>query len=229
MTSQARIQDFGQGGQWSFDPKGGLSPKFAQNRGFPLKIAWKLHDFEEILGAGLPGPPGSATVSPSSPQERTDSRAIERLWFRICGTYTDPRMNYIPAIFRHILQRQHRTQREGGWHGAVLQWRILLAQPKGKLIRTVFTKKAEVCTSIPVPNHCLRFHAPAIETHFPFLQGWAWQILNKKISSMDAVGARPTEICLSAHFSTKRDAHFGVLFGRTSYACLPDQNPKLLV
>ena len=38
--SQARIQDFGQGGQWSFDPKGwgALSPKFAQNRGFSLKI-----------------------------------------------------------------------------------------------------------------------------------------------------------------------------------------------
>ena len=28
------------GGQWSFDPKGGaLSPKFAQNRRFSLKIA----------------------------------------------------------------------------------------------------------------------------------------------------------------------------------------------
>ncbi len=48
---QARIQDFGQGGQQSFNPKGGLSPKFAQNKGFSLKIAWKLHDFEEILGA----------------------------------------------------------------------------------------------------------------------------------------------------------------------------------
>ena len=33
VVSQARIQDFGQGGQWSFDPKGGaLSPKFAQNK-----------------------------------------------------------------------------------------------------------------------------------------------------------------------------------------------------
>ncbi len=27
------------GGQWTFDPRGGLSPKFAQNRGFSLKIA----------------------------------------------------------------------------------------------------------------------------------------------------------------------------------------------
>ena len=27
------------GGQQSFDPKGGLSPKCAQYRGFPLKIA----------------------------------------------------------------------------------------------------------------------------------------------------------------------------------------------
>ncbi len=37
-TQQARIQDFGRGGQQSFDPKGGgaLSPKCAQNRDFPL-------------------------------------------------------------------------------------------------------------------------------------------------------------------------------------------------
>ncbi len=40
------------GAQWSLDPKvGALSPKFAQNRGFPLKIPSKLHNFEEILGA----------------------------------------------------------------------------------------------------------------------------------------------------------------------------------
>ena len=37
--TQARIQDFGQGAQWSFDPKGGPMPKMS------LKIAWKLHDF----------------------------------------------------------------------------------------------------------------------------------------------------------------------------------------
>ncbi len=55
------------GGQPSFDPKGGaLSPKFAQNRGFSLTIAWKRHDFEKILGARgdwAPGPPGSASVT----------------------------------------------------------------------------------------------------------------------------------------------------------------------
>ncbi len=47
-------------------PEGGLSPKFAQNRGFFLKIAWKLNDFEKILGARggrAPGPPGSASVT----------------------------------------------------------------------------------------------------------------------------------------------------------------------
>ena len=38
------------GAQQSFDPKRGQSPKFARN-GFSLKIACKLHDFEEILGA----------------------------------------------------------------------------------------------------------------------------------------------------------------------------------
>ena len=44
-------------GFWS---GGALSPKFAQNRGFPLAIAWKLHDFEQILGGkrGSPGPQG---------------------------------------------------------------------------------------------------------------------------------------------------------------------------
>ena len=41
-------------------PRGALSPKFVQNRGFSLKIAWKVHDFEDILGArGSPGPQGS--------------------------------------------------------------------------------------------------------------------------------------------------------------------------
>ena len=33
--------------QRSFDPGGGLSTKFAQNRGFSIKISWKLHDFEK--------------------------------------------------------------------------------------------------------------------------------------------------------------------------------------
>ncbi len=47
-----------------FTPGGALSPTFAQNRGFPLKIAWKLHDFGKILrakGQGSQSPsPGSA-------------------------------------------------------------------------------------------------------------------------------------------------------------------------
>ena len=50
-------------GFWSGGPsrvltQGALSPKFAQNRVFSVKIAWKLHDFEEILGARGHGPPG---------------------------------------------------------------------------------------------------------------------------------------------------------------------------
>ena len=54
----------GPSGVWT--PRGSLSPKFAQNRAFPLKIAWKLHYFEDILrtrGPRPPGPPGSATAS----------------------------------------------------------------------------------------------------------------------------------------------------------------------
>ncbi len=46
---QVWIQDFGQGAQWSFDPRGAR----AQNM---LKIAWKLRDFEKILGTGGPAP-----------------------------------------------------------------------------------------------------------------------------------------------------------------------------
>ena len=41
-------------GQRSFDPMGALSPKFAQNRVFSL-FAWKLKDFEKILGEGSAG------------------------------------------------------------------------------------------------------------------------------------------------------------------------------
>ncbi len=54
--TQARIQAFGQGGPVEFWPQGALSPKFAQNRAFSLKITWKLHDFEEILGERGLGP-----------------------------------------------------------------------------------------------------------------------------------------------------------------------------
>ena len=54
---QTRIQDFGQGASGVLTPRGALSPKFAQNRGFALKIAWKLHDFGKILGARGTGPP----------------------------------------------------------------------------------------------------------------------------------------------------------------------------
>ena len=51
----------GQGGPAEFWPPkgGGLSPKFAPNRGFSLKIAWKLHDFKKNL-EGKEGPFGSA-------------------------------------------------------------------------------------------------------------------------------------------------------------------------
>ena len=38
VTQQVRIQDFGQGASGVLTPVGGLSPKFAQNGGFPLKL-----------------------------------------------------------------------------------------------------------------------------------------------------------------------------------------------
>ncbi len=43
-------------GQQSFDPRGGAEPKICSKLGFPLKIAWKLHDCEKILGAQGAGP-----------------------------------------------------------------------------------------------------------------------------------------------------------------------------
>ncbi len=39
ISFQAWNQDFGQGGSGVLTPRGALSPNFAQNRGFPLKIA----------------------------------------------------------------------------------------------------------------------------------------------------------------------------------------------
>ncbi len=69
ITQEARIQDFGQGGPAEFWPQwGALSLKCAQNGGFSLKIAWKLHDFEEILwarGAQGPCPPDPLLQAPS--------------------------------------------------------------------------------------------------------------------------------------------------------------------
>ena len=63
---QARIQDFGQRGPSGvLTPRGeGPEPIFAQNWGFSLKIAHKLHDFEEILGARGAGPPGIPPLDP---------------------------------------------------------------------------------------------------------------------------------------------------------------------
>ncbi len=55
-TIQGRVQDFGQGSQRSFVLGGPWAPKFAQTRGFLLKFACKLHDFEKIFGARGPGP-----------------------------------------------------------------------------------------------------------------------------------------------------------------------------
>ena len=53
--------------------RGGPEPKICSNRGFSFKIPWKLHDFEEILGARGPGaqfwkqsPPTSFSSLPSS-------------------------------------------------------------------------------------------------------------------------------------------------------------------
>ena len=42
----SRGGSFWSGGSGVLTPEGALSPKFAQNRGFPLKIAWKLHDLD---------------------------------------------------------------------------------------------------------------------------------------------------------------------------------------
>ena len=51
MEGQARIQDFGQGVQQNLDPMGGPELKICSKQGASHKIAWKLHDFEEIVGA----------------------------------------------------------------------------------------------------------------------------------------------------------------------------------
>ncbi len=54
--TQGRIQDFGQGGPAEFLPKGGgLSPKFAQNRVFPLKLPENCVK-KNRWGKGGPGP-----------------------------------------------------------------------------------------------------------------------------------------------------------------------------
>ena len=68
--TQARIHDFGQGGQRSFDPRGALSQKFAQNRGFflnnCLKTAWFWKKILRARGVRAPRPPGSASGTSTS-------------------------------------------------------------------------------------------------------------------------------------------------------------------
>ncbi len=85
--TQRQIQDFGQGAQWSFDPRGGaLSLIFSPNRGFPLKIDWKLHDSEN---QDLKLVPGKHSTFVSDPLESV--RFLKRIkgWGVIWGK---PRM-----------------------------------------------------------------------------------------------------------------------------------------
>ncbi len=67
---QGPIQDFGQGG-----PSGVLIPGGPWTKHL-LKIAWKLHDFEKILGAGGPLDPRSACVYLVWPFSRIDSPSV---------------------------------------------------------------------------------------------------------------------------------------------------------
>ncbi len=74
---QARIQDFGQGGPSGvLTPLGGPWAQYFLKTGVFLKIAWKLHDFEEILGQGGPGPPGP----PGSATENENEQWRDREW-----------------------------------------------------------------------------------------------------------------------------------------------------
>ncbi len=62
QSMQERIQYFGQGAQRNFDPKGGgLSPKFAQNRGFLLNLPENCKNKKKNLG----GKGGRASLDPS--------------------------------------------------------------------------------------------------------------------------------------------------------------------
>ncbi len=76
-------------------PWGGLSPKFAQNRGFSLKIARKLHVLKKILwarGGGPPGPPGSATATLHYGLEATEHLCddVELFWEQIAHGMAGP-------------------------------------------------------------------------------------------------------------------------------------------
>ncbi len=69
-AQQGRIQDFGQGGQWSFDPRGeSPGPAFPQNRGFALKLP-------ETPGARAPLDPlvGIESRAPQPQQSRKKNR-----------------------------------------------------------------------------------------------------------------------------------------------------------
>ena len=79
---------------WSMGASGVLTPEggaWAQNLlkrggGVPLKIAWKLHDFENILGASGPSPPGpprSAGWQPCWP--KAEEGTFSHLVFSVCS------------------------------------------------------------------------------------------------------------------------------------------------
>ncbi len=65
------------GAQWSWPQGGALSPQFARNRVFSLEIAWKLYDFEEILGATGRAPRASPLGPLLSPQTVSQKSVIK--------------------------------------------------------------------------------------------------------------------------------------------------------
>ena len=68
VLDQAWVQDFGQGGlSGVLTPRGPPAQNVLKIGVFPIKIARKLHDFEEILWPrGGAGPPRSTTVVTST-------------------------------------------------------------------------------------------------------------------------------------------------------------------
>ena len=90
--NQARIQDLVRGAQQSFDPKGALSQKVAQNGGFPLK----LPENKKSWGKGGPAPLDALLVTHGwwldsqgggAKSHKTDvtSLTLEQHWTHSCA------------------------------------------------------------------------------------------------------------------------------------------------
>ncbi len=99
------IQNFGWGGSAVLNPRGTLSPNFAQNRGFSPKIAWKLHDLKKSWGARRARAP--RPLDPPLSLNRDLRSVLAHTWIGACVVlplWSLQQKNLYVVCFKHFVK-----------------------------------------------------------------------------------------------------------------------------